>query len=135
MKSQSSMTKYYILAALSRKGMHGYELIMQIEKITGKKPSTGQVYPALKQMKSAGYVTAKTKLAGRKKVKSYKITKSGEQFFSSMSRRFESVIEAALKSRIRVCANCRCEIVSGAYRLGGKYFCCVSCASTYRLKR
>ncbi len=81
MKSRSSMTKFYILAALSRKEMHGYELITQIEKITGKRPSASQVYPVLKQMNAAGYIKYRPRTRGRKKIKSYTTTKSGELFF------------------------------------------------------
>lgn len=132
MEAQTSMTKYYILAALSRKEMHGYELIIEIEKITGKKPSAGQIYPVLRQMNAAGYMTFKTRHAGKKKIKSYRMTNRGEQFFSAMSKRFSALIEAALKAKIRVCAHCGCEIVKGAYKRGGEYFCCVSCASSCR---
>lgn len=129
MKRQSSMTKFYLLAALSRKEMHGYELMTQIAGITGKRPSAGQVYPVLKQMNSAGYIVQKSK-PGKKRVKSYRITKSGEKFFSEMSRRFSVLIEAAIRQKVKVCAHCRCEIIRGAYSKGGRDFCCVSCAKS-----
>ena len=132
METQQSMTKFYLLAALSRKEMHGYELIMQIEKITGKKPSTSQIYPVLNQMNMAGYVTCKAGSVGKKKVKTYKITKLGEKFFSNMSRRFALLIESAIKEKIKVCANCGCEMIKGAYKKNGLYFCCISCASSYK---
>ena len=131
MKSRSSMVKYYILAALSRKEMHGYELIMQIEKITGKRPSAGQVYPVLRQLNAAGYIKYRAHAAGKKKIKSYRITSSGERLFSEMSKRFAALIESAIREKIKVCAHCECEIISGAYRKKGLNFCCRSCAASY----
>jgi DNA-binding PadR family transcriptional regulator len=136
MENQSSMAKYFILAALRRKEMHGYDLMNEIEKALGKKPSASQVYPVLKKMKAAGYVTFSVKTEGRKKMKLYSITKQGEQLFTAISARFDSIIAAALKERIKICAHCSCEILSGAYsrKISGKklYFCCVSCANSFK---
>ena len=91
-----SMSKYYLLAALSRKEVHGYHLIQELEKILGKKPSAGQIYPMLKEMQKSGYITMKVYSNGKKKIKSYKMTKSGEKFFAEMTKRFSTLIEAAV---------------------------------------
>lgn len=135
MENKSNTTKYFILNELSRREMHGYEMIARIEKITGKRPSAGQIYPALRQMQSLGYLAVKTRTTGRKKVKYYKLTVSGRQFYGAMNKRFEAMIRAALGEKIKVCAHCRCEMIKGAYTkaIGGKklHFCCVSCASSY----
>src|SRR3989339_728529 len=90
MENMSSTTKYFILIALTRKNMHGYEMIMELEKIMGKKPSASQIYPVLKKMKSSGYVTVE-KISGRKKVKSYKITADGKKFLTDLNKRFDSL--------------------------------------------
>lgn len=136
MENQSSMTKYFILAALKKKEMHGYELIMELEKIAGKKPSASQIYPVLKKMNSGGYVTSSVKMTGKKKIKSYRITKSGEDLFILISKRFDSIISAALQEKIKVCSHCGCEMLSGAVRkiISGRshYFCCESCAASYK---
>jgi len=126
----TSLTRYSILSQLCRKEMSGYELIAYIEKITGKKPSTSQIYPVLRQMKSGGYLSVATVKEGRKVVKYYKITKSGKHLFKAVSKRFESIMLSALKEKIKGCAHCGCEIFKGAYRKGGAYFCCSSCASS-----
>jgi PadR family transcriptional regulator, regulatory protein PadR len=136
MENQSSMTKYFILAALKKKEMHGYELIMELEKISGHKPSASQIYPVLKKMNSRGYVTSLIKMEGKKKLKVYSITASGRQLFSVISKRFDSIIAAALKEKIKICAHCGCEMLSGAVskRIGGKlaYFCCNSCMASHK---
>ncbi len=130
-----SMTKYYLLAALSREEMHGYTLILELEKIAGKKPSAGQIYPILKEMQKSGYVTMRISTNGKKKIKSYRMTKYGEKFFSDMTKRFSSLIEAAIKAKVKVCAHCNCEMIKGSVvrSMKGKKldFCCNSCADSY----
>lgn len=132
METHSNMTKYFILGQLSRKEMSGYELMARLEQITGRKPSASQIYPVLKQMKALGYVTVRNKSGGRKKIIYYRLAVSGKLLLKDMSKRFESVIRAALGARLKVCAHCGCEIFKGAYRRGGKYFCCTSCAGSYK---
>ncbi|HLD85255.1 MAG TPA: helix-turn-helix transcriptional regulator [archaeon] len=130
-----SMTKYYVLAALSKKEMHGYQLIIELEKITGKKPSAGQIYPILKELQKSGYISLHVYNTGKKKIKSYIMTKSGEKFFDGMTSKFSSLIEAAIHAKIKICAHCGCEMIKGSFakKIGGrKYdFCCSSCAASY----
>lgn len=130
------MTKYFVLASLKKKEMHGYELITSLEKMMGKKPSPSQIYPVLKKMKSGGYVIVKHKTVGKRKIKSYHLTKTGHELFSDISRRFDFILSAALKEKIKKCAHCDCEIYSGGYnkKMNGKIltFCCSSCAASFR---
>lgn len=48
---------FLILFLLSKKPMHGQEIADEIEKRKGERPSPGTIYPALKSMKEAGYIT------------------------------------------------------------------------------
>lgn len=135
MENLSSMTKYFILSALKAKDMHGYELIMELERVMGKKPSASQIYPVLKKMHASGYVTASVKAKGRKKVRSYRITRDGGRLFNDLNRRISFIISSALKEKIKACAHCGCEMISGAVqkKTGGKslYFCCNLCAGSF----
>lgn len=139
MERLAGMTQYIVLSELRQKEMHGYDIMATLEKLTDKKPSPGQIYPLLKQLKSLGYVTIRVKSEGRKKLKFYKMTPLGRKFFESMNHRFESWIKAALKSRIKMCAHCSCEILSGGYNktISGRrmHFCCISCASSFKSHR
>lgn len=137
MENYSSVTKYCILAELSKGEKHGYQLINRIKEMTGKKPSAGQIYPLLKQMRSLGYLNVRAKKEGKKKLKFYKMTPAGKKFFAAISKRFEALMMAALKQKIKVCAHCGCEMISGGVskNTGGKklHFCCSSCASSFKL--
>ncbi|MBI4019051.1 MAG: PadR family transcriptional regulator [Candidatus Aenigmarchaeota archaeon] len=136
MEKRSSMIKYFILQHLSAKQMTGYEVIAEIRNITGKLPSTSQVYPVLNTMKKSGYLTATDKFHGKRKIKIYKLTSSGKTLFSVIERQFESMIRAMLSNKIRVCAHCNCEILKGHYSKithGKKLdFCCTACAGSFK---
>ena len=62
-----------MLKIISEGEVSGYDIIKRVGKLTGKKPSTGSVYPLLKSMENKGWITGKS--IGNKT--SYKITKSG----------------------------------------------------------
>jgi|SRR3989344_3401509 len=125
---ESNTTKYFILAELNGREMHGYDIIASLEKKTGKKPSPSQVYPVLKQMKSLGYVTIKVS----KKRKYYKLTPAGKKVFNVMNRKFETLIRSVLGEKIKSCAHCNCEMISGGVRKSDLHFCCESCAGSFK---
>lgn len=63
---------YLIIWNLSKKNMNGVELAKELEKRRGSKPSPGTIYPALKELKEKGLITAD-------KNKAYSLTKKGEK--------------------------------------------------------
>lgn len=132
MEEKSNTTKYFILSELSKKELHGYDLINSLGKITGKRPSSSQVYPVLKRMKSLGYVVIKEKSDGKRRLKYYKLTPAGKKVFGVMNRKFETLIRSALGEKIKSCSHCNCEMISGAVKKGNAYFCCNSCAGSYK---
>jgi DNA-binding PadR family transcriptional regulator len=74
-----------ILAVLVDRPMHGYQVIQELEQLTGGRwrPSAGSVYPTLQQLEDEGLVRSE-ELDGRRV---YTLTESGN--------------EAAAKSRLR----------------------------------
>ncbi len=122
-----SATKYFILAELSRKETHGYELMANLGVRMGKKPSPSQVYPVLKQLKGLGYVEIRTEK--NRGAKYYRLTPSGRKMFNLLKKRFELMMRSAMRESIKVCNHCGCEMISGAYKKGNLYFCCKSCAA------
>jgi DNA-binding PadR family transcriptional regulator len=63
---------YLILWTLSKKSMNGAEVAKELEKRKGTKPSPGTIYPALKELKKDGLITAD-------KNKVYSLTKKGKK--------------------------------------------------------
>ena len=70
--------KYVILRLLSRKPMHGYEVMRALEEESGGcySASPGSVYPTLQMLEDQGYVVCEEKEG--KKV--YTITEEGREF-------------------------------------------------------
>ena len=66
-----------ILSALTRKPMHGYEVIQELEAQSGGRwrPSAGSVYPTLQQLSDEGLVTSE-EVDGRR---TYTLTEEGRK--------------------------------------------------------
>ena len=65
----------WMLKITSEKEVSGYEIIKKVNELTGKKPSTGSVYPLLKSMQNEGWIVGK-KLPSKT---IYQITDSGKK--------------------------------------------------------
>ena len=127
--------KLFTVLMLSEKGQHGYEIIKEVEKRLGKKPSPGQIYPFLKKLEQYRYVEC----AGRaeRDKKTYHLTPEGREFVSRLSSKLGDLFEMAIKPKLTVCAHCNCEIYKGGHveRINGRplNFCCRNCAESYIL--
>ncbi len=128
-----SLTKFFIVLLLKEKPEHGYNIIKSIERRLGKKISSSQVYPFLKELENKEYIAMKNKGSRDKEV--YELTNTGKKFVESLIKRFGDIIELAVKDHIFICAHCGCEIYSGGTSkiIKGKrlYFCCKQCANTF----
>ena len=72
---------YLILWNLNKKSMSGAEITEELKKRRGSKPSPGTVYPALKELKDKGLITAD-------KSKTYSLTSKGEKELKSACKVF-----------------------------------------------
>src|SRR6202167_1864248 len=80
-----------ILALLSEKPRHGYEIIKQIEEHSSGTytPSPGMVYPALTYLEEMGYAASESE--GNKKL--YSITEAGTAYFDKNRASVEETLE------------------------------------------
>ena len=79
--------KFQLLALLSERPKHGYEMIKEMEEQAGGfyTPSAGAVYPALQLMEDRGWITSQ--VADGKKV--YTLAEEGRQALAEHSRQAE----------------------------------------------
>ena len=84
------LLKFFILKMLDREPMHGYAMMMRIEEISGWKPSTGSMHPALMKLCGTGNITVK--VVGMKKV--YTITKKGKEQIKLLDENFDDGLNA-----------------------------------------
>ncbi len=132
----TSLTKFYTLQLLKDGPKHGYEIMEDLGKKIGKKPSPGQIYPLLKKFRKSGLVKQKVILVGDREKKVYTLTKEGALAATRMMESFGDIVSAILEPKLTKCAHCGCKVYEGGHRekIGGKMlaFCCVHCARTFR---
>lgn len=142
----TSLTKFYTLALLSQKPRHGYEIISEVEKRIGKEPSTGQIYPLLKDFEEKDLVKSRKEKENGRTKKVYEVTERGEQIFSRALRKFYNLIHEILDPWLTECAHCGCKVFEGHPEYGKEGeevyqeeidgetldFCCAHCAEAYR---
>lgn len=80
--------KLLMLKIISEGDANGYQVIKRIEEVTGNRPSTGAVYPMLKDIRVSGLVSAK-ELDGRT---FYSITPKGKERLEEYNRDREAFI-------------------------------------------
>ena len=132
----TNLTKFYTFLLLNEAPRHGYELMTELGEKTGKKPSAGQIYPLLRNLKKKGLVTCRTTMIGGKKRKVYALTHEGRKTCAMLMARFSDLVSIVLEPRLTKCAHCGCKVYEGGHRerIKGKtlMFCCVHCARSYK---
>lgn len=132
----TNLTKFYTLALLKERPRHGYELMEELEKKIGKKPSSGQIYPLLKKLEESGLISHRVVKLGDKEKKVYTLTGEGEKTAYRVMGRFSEVVSIMLEPKLTKCAHCGCKVYEGGHkeRIEGKMlmFCCVHCANSYK---
>ena len=75
---------FLILFLLSKKPMHGQEIAEEIAKRKGEKPSPGTIYPALKGLREAEFLSEHKE----GKIITYSLTPRGKKALSIAKRKF-----------------------------------------------
>ncbi len=129
----NSLIKLHTLFLLSRRKIHGYEIIKALQQNFGAKISASQVYPFLAALRNKGYIWHSG--TDKREKKEYSLTAEGRMFIRRISSKFASIMDFAIASKVRLCAHCDCEVYKGGYdkRVKGRalYFCCENCAGSY----
>jgi PadR family transcriptional regulator, regulatory protein PadR len=84
------MLGFLILFLLSKEPMHGQALADEIAKRRGEKPSPGTIYPALKNLREAGFIKEQEEEDKNKDGKTivYRLTPRGVGALKIAKRRF-----------------------------------------------
>jgi PadR family transcriptional regulator PadR len=75
---------FLVLFLVSKKPMHGQEIANELAIRRGEKPSPGTIYPALKALKDAGFLSEEKE--GKTII--YKLTSKGENALEIANKRF-----------------------------------------------
>lgn len=124
----SNVNRLYTVLLLESGGKHGYQIIKDIEKITGNRPTTSHIYPFLEKLTEKGVASVEERGDRGKKV--YQLTDDGEEIVREQIKAFDDILQTAVEGEIEECENCGCQVYSGGYEEDGKTFCCKHCASS-----
>jgi DNA-binding PadR family transcriptional regulator len=127
-----SLMKLQVLMTIEKGPVCGYALMARLGELTGKPVSPSQVYPFLYELKKNGLLKAGK--SGARDKKSYSLTHEGKRLVSQLVGKLGSVVDFAVKNRIKTCLHCGAEIYSGEFKKGKKFFCCPHCAAAYEKK-
>lgn len=87
---RKGLLKFFILKMLEKEDMHGYAMMTKIEEVSGWRPSSGSMHPALMKLCREGLISVK--VSGMKKV--YSITGKGRSMVKHLDDNFDDGINA-----------------------------------------
>lgn len=119
----------------------GYDLAKELEKLSGKKPSSGKMYPFLHELRDSGYIEEiDSGESGGRSRSVYVLTKKGEnlkvELVSRMSNLLDIRVQQMLSKSLDTCHHCLVKLyeskVEGVDNAGDPVvFCCSHCKAAY----
>lgn len=100
--TSSILIEFLILAIIDREDSYGYEISQTIKLAANIKEST--LYPILKKLEKAGYMTTYSQEYQGRKRKYYSITQEGKeqlQFLNEEWLTYEETLDGILEGRLR----------------------------------
>ena len=85
-----------VLQLLSRRPMHGYELLRAVERTSGDVLEFGEgcIYPILHRLENDGHLASRRETAGGRSRVVYRITASGRKRLGDRARAWQSIATA-----------------------------------------
>ncbi|MEJ2251171.1 MAG: PadR family transcriptional regulator [Candidatus Lokiarchaeota archaeon] len=131
-----NLTKFFTLALLrSKNSVTGYSILKRLKSDMGRTASPTYVYDFLNSLKEEGYIED-VPTPDSKRAKGFRLTEKGIKFTDRMFSRFENVIDAAIQSKLKICASCGVQLYDNYHTevIDGKEmnFCCKHCAHAFK---
>ena len=95
-----SVSRFFLLAALHQRAMHGYELAKAISEACRGccEPSDAMIYPALHDLLEGGYVECLVEAQGARQRKVCRLTEKGEEAYRAAAGAWQRIIPAVQKA-------------------------------------
>jgi len=89
-----SVARFFLLAALNRRAMHGYELARAISGACRGccEPSDAMIYPALHDLLEGGYVECLVEAQGARQRKVCRLTEKGQEAYRAAATAWQRVM-------------------------------------------
>jgi len=85
-----------ILWLLSDKPRHGYELILEFKRLTGRKLKPAMVYPFLRKLEKGGFAVGEWVKKGKRRLRYYSLTNRGERLLRKVQGMFNKPLKQVL---------------------------------------
>ena len=97
-----SVSRFFLLAALHQRAMHGYELAKAISGACRGccEPSDAMIYPALHDLLKGGYVECLVEAQGARQRKVCRLTEKGEEAYRAAAAAWQRVIPAVQQAAV-----------------------------------
>ena len=91
---KKSVSRFFLLAALHRSPMHGYEIAKTIEEGCEGccKPTDAMIYPTIKEVLEGGYIRCSPETMGGRERKVCHLTDKGVEAYKAASRVWAKVM-------------------------------------------
>ena len=87
MLNRKSVSRFFLLASLSERPQHGYELRRSIGACCpGAEPTDARIYPTLKSLLEGGYIACDVDSSGARDRKVCSLTPKGEAAYAAAAR-------------------------------------------------
>lgn len=86
------LEKPIILWLISQGPIHGYEIIKEFKRLTGRKLKPGSLYPLLYRLEDGGFVVSEWIKKGKREIKCYHLTEKGSKFLFRVRSLFSESI-------------------------------------------
>lgn len=116
----------------------GYDIAKELESTTGKKPSSGKLYPFLHELREKNYIEEiADNSSGARSKSSYRLTDDGVALVSELMERMSNILDARLEQFLESCHHCGVRLydskVTKVFDNKELLFCCEHCMGAYQL--
>ena len=89
-----SVRRFFLLAALHARPMHGYELARRIKEACAGccEPTDAMIYPALRDLVEGGYVDCRDEVVAGRQRKVCRLTEKGEEAYRAAATAWQRVM-------------------------------------------
>ncbi|MFV2014047.1 MAG: PadR family transcriptional regulator, partial [Candidatus Heimdallarchaeota archaeon] len=100
-----SMFRFQTLLLLKKdEAKSGYDLAKELESTTGKKPSSGKLYPFLHELRDNAYIEEiEDQSTGARSKSSYRLTDEGVILVAELLDRMSNILDARLEQLLETC--------------------------------
>ena len=81
---QRGLDRPLVLWLISKGPMHGYEIIKEVKRLTGRRLKPATLYPLLNRLEVEGFLVSELIEKNRRELRCYRLTEKGKTFLAKI---------------------------------------------------